>query len=465
MLDDTKLGQYSQKLLKFKVPEIKHIHYEPPPRILRVICQKPYHTGSGINLVNLVKQSKKKGLDQFIIFGQSLNNHNPFEGIIDSDYTKPVFFNDKEKTEEGREKADIPFPVAGMSDQMPYKSTKFSEFNEKMLEIYLSAFSRKINEAIDEFQPNLIHSHHLWLVTALCKVLHSDIPIIATCHNTALRQMILAPHLKRFVIKSIRLLDKIAVINKDQKERVKVIYDFNDLDELNKKFFYIGQGINTDLFYPENTLRKSLNKGISRLNKIIYVGKLSFSKGVPQLIQAFDEISRELKNFNLQLFIVGSGHGYEKDRIIEIARGKEDRIQFLGQLNQEELSTLFKECGLFVLPSFYDGFPKVLLESLASGCKAIITDLPGIKETLQKACGNNENIAFIPMPKMKTIDEPEEEALPDFIKNLRQLIKTKLLAINQKKIDIEYSNNIRKEFGWQSLFEKYLAVYNSCLNA
>ena len=64
--------------------------------------------------------------------------------------------------------------------------------------------------------------------------------------------MVLAPHLKRFVIKPIKNLEKIAVNNKDQRKKVKFIYDFNDNDEINKRFFYIGQGINTDLFYPQN---------------------------------------------------------------------------------------------------------------------------------------------------------------------------------------------------------------------
>lgn len=128
IFEEAKLGPYSLKLKKdnpkYKIKTIKSI------RILRIICQRSYFTGSGVNLINLTNQTQKERIDQFVICGQPVGNDNPFKGIIDFNKTLSVIF----KSELRQLIPDIPFPVAGMSDQMPYQSSKFSEFNELMFE-------------------------------------------------------------------------------------------------------------------------------------------------------------------------------------------------------------------------------------------------------------------------------------------------------------------------------------------
>ena len=456
----SQLGYYSKKLLeytpKFLIKSRSHLIAQP--RILRVICQRPFFTGSGINLINLIKQSKQAGLKQFIIFGQPAGVNNPLEGIIETENALIVNF----KNDECPGIEDIPFPVAGMSDQMPYNSTKFSKFNGEMLEVYLSAFASKINEAFDKFQPNIIHVHHLWIVSALCRVLYPDLPIIATCHNTALRQMVLASQLKVFLFNTIQDIDVIVVQNEDQKNKIKELYQFKDIIENEEKFITIGQGINADIFYSPSPEEKAKEELIQPIKNLIYVGKLSFSKGVPQLIEAFKQVCNEI-DIPCQLFIAGSGVGMEKASIMEMTMGLKNKIRFLGQLEQIELSDYFRKSDIFLLPSFYEGLPKVLFESLASGCKAIITDLPGIKRTIENQCGKSNNIIFIPRPKMKSIDKPDEEDLPNFIYNLKIAIKNLLYSIETTKVDYEFSEKIRSAFGWNVLFNKYLKIYKTLI--
>ena len=176
------------------------------------------------------------------------------------------------------------------------------------------------------------------------------------------------------------------------------------------------------------------------------------------MIEAFNDIIIET-SIPHKLFIVGSGDGFENKSILEMAKSQENKIHFQGQLNQEDLSKLLRESDIFVLPSFYDGFPKVLLESLACGCKAIITDLPGIKDNLVNSVGITDNIVFIPMPDMKSIDEPNKESLPYFVKNLKEAIKNQISTINKSTFNTDYSNNICKKFGLNMLFNKYLKEY------
>ena len=451
----SKLGEYSKKLLNYDPNKERKLATgkNSELRILRVLCQRPYFTGSGINLVNLTTKTSEKGLAQFVIFGHPTGVSNPLDDIIRKGNTLPVKFLGKESSDN----ADIPFPVAGMSDQMPYDSTRFSTFDENMLETYLEAFGKNINTAVKRFEPNIIHSHHLWLVTSLCRVLNPNIPLVATCHNTGLRQMELASQLSEFMVKSIRDIDSIGVIDIAQQQRVEKIYEFDQ--QRPEQFFYIGQGINTDIFCPpkDRFPREDSKKDFS----IIYVGKLSFSKGVPQLIKAFKELCRE-EDLPCELLLVGSGKGKEKERIYSMGKNT-DNIHFLGQIEQEELSRRFRESDLFVLPSFYDGFPKVLLESLSSGCRAIITGLPGIKETLEKSCGKTDIVQYIPQPEMKSIDQPKEEELPKFIKSLKTLMKNQLILCETGKKDFDYAKQVQMEFSWEGLFNKYLERYHEVL--
>ncbi|MFO8018016.1 MAG: glycosyltransferase family 4 protein [Promethearchaeia archaeon] len=447
------LGYYSKRLLNNEgVKKKRKRASDTPVRILRVLCQRPFFTGSGINLVNLTKKSAKSGFEQFIIFGHPACDPNPLEGIIETENTDFVRFLDKNCPE----KAEVPFPVAGMSDKMPYNSTKFSEFDKAMLEQYLNAFAGKIKNALETFHPTIVHSHHLWLVSALCRVLCQEIPVIGTCHNTALRQMVLAPHLKPFIANHIKDLDGIAIINEDQQKRVEKIYDFRASDlNREKLFFHIGQGINTDIFYPPSS-----EGNHKRCNKIMYVGKLNFSKGVPQLIQAFKELMRE-ENIDYHLYLAGSGIGNEKKEIVQLAEEFKDRIHFLGQISQEQLANHLRESNLFVLPSFYDGFPKVLLESLACGCSAVITELPGVRACIEDACGKSERVQFISLPEMETIEKPKEQELPGFVHNLKEAIKT--LLTKKEKQDQKYTQKIIDSFGWDALFAKYKNIYESVL--
>jgi len=457
--DEEKLGLYSKKLLSYfpkgakKVDKSKYDEL----RILRVICQRPYFTGSGINHVNLLQKGKELGIKQCSVFGNPANEPNPLKKIIDLSNTFPVIFKNRKKPEI---KSDIPFPVAGMSDEMPYDSTKFSSFNENMLELYLEKFAEKITSAVIQFHPNIIHSHHLWLVTSLCKVLFPDIPLVATCHNTALRQMELSPQLKDFVEKPIQSSDAIAIIDEDQQKRVKKIYNFEEASIKSTQFFLIGQGINTNIFSLPPAKTKEIDSK-TPIN-LIYVGKLSYSKGVPQLIKAFKEVAEEIEQ-PIHLSIVGSGQGPQKEDITSLGKEYGDIISFLGQLEQQQLAEYFRKSDLFVLPSFYDGFPKVLLEALSSGCRAIITDLPGIKQTLFKKCGANETVQFLPMPKMKSIDEPFPEEIPEFVEKLKDLIKKQISLLKVQKTDLKYARKIKGAFGWEALFQAYLTKYKELL--
>jgi len=201
-------------------------------KILHIIAQQPGKTGSGIYIQSIINEAAKKKYQQAVIMGI------PENSIIDFDQeleTFPVFF----------ETPQLPFPVVGMSDIMPYKSTKYSDLTEKMFNQWKESFSEIIKKAVETFQPDIIISHHLWILTSFVKKLFPKIKIISIAHGTGIRQMNLAPQYSDFVINHLKEIDLVLALNDYQKHLICNTYE---LDE--KKIVVTGVAYNDSYFPP-----------------------------------------------------------------------------------------------------------------------------------------------------------------------------------------------------------------------
>jgi glycosyltransferase involved in cell wall biosynthesis len=100
-------------------------------------------------------------------------------------------------------------------------------------------------------------------------------------------------------------------------------------------------------------------KGFSKNKQIVSVGRLSKEKGHLILLRAFSKIKH--KDWSLHLV----GDGPERALLEEKANslGVSDRVVFHGHL--KDFSQILGESEIFVLPSFYEGFPNALLESMS----------------------------------------------------------------------------------------------------
>ncbi|MDW7670043.1 MAG: glycosyltransferase family 4 protein, partial [Bacillota bacterium] len=304
-------------------------------KVLQIIAQKPGNTGSGIFLQSLVKEMYKKGYNQAVVAGISKNDK--IKLIKDKKISfYPVYF----------ETDELPSKVVGMSDVMPYESTKYTDMNEQMLIQWEKAFKKVIKVAVEKFKPDIILSHHLWMLTALVKKWYPNIPMIGICHGTDLRQLEKSKEYSAEVIKECRNIETVFALNNFQKEKIHKKYGIEK-----NKIFTMGSAYNSDVFYS------NIEKKENKLINLVYAGKLSYSKGVMHLVNAYDEIISINKNLNL--IIVGSGKGEESDNIKKtgenINKNINKNIEFTGMVSQYELGDIFRKSDIFVLPSFYEG--------------------------------------------------------------------------------------------------------------
>jgi glycosyltransferase involved in cell wall biosynthesis len=240
-----------------------------PGKILHVLSQQPGKTGSGVYLQALVEHAGKAHFSQRVIVGM------PWDSPLPS--IPPLHPADIISVRFGG--PGLPYPIPGMSDVMPYESTRFSDFTPDMLDNYLKAFSDVLRETVMSFEPDIIHTHHLWLVTALTRILFPDLPLVTTCHGTDLRQHDLAPALSPFVIPGCAAVDRVMALHESHRDRMAHIYGIDK-----QRIRLIGAGFRDDLFCsPGPSACKPVEK---HTLTIVYAGKISKAKGVHCLIDA-----------------------------------------------------------------------------------------------------------------------------------------------------------------------------------
>ena len=375
-------------------------------RVLSITAQKPTATGSGVYLSEVVKCLSVLGHDQAIVYGRSPEDSTPeIQDLANSAY--PITF----------EEGDLNFPIAGMSDNMPYISTRYCDFTPEMTRKFVTTYAKTIMAAITEFAPDLILCHHLYLATAIAQHVNSTLlklaKVVAICHGTDLRQMHKHELAKEYIKCGISELDQAYALHSDQIDDIVKTYGIDPA-----KVDIIGTGYNADVF-------NSNMASSSRIpNSIVYAGKICFQKGVSELIYAADALAKEVSDITLML---AGGHSNkdEYEEIVSIANSVDVDVRFAGKLTQTELAKLYAESQVFCLPSFFEGLPLVSLEALACGCTCVMTDLPGIREWYSKNAENSP-IVFVKPPKMSNVDIPVLSDLPNFREDLKEALKQAL---------------------------------------
>ena len=399
-------------------------------RILSITAQKPNSTGSGVYLTELVKEYALLGHEQAVVAGVYRED----EGELpDGGDFYPVYF-----CEEG-----LPYPIVGMSDEMPYISTKYCEMSPEMVEQFRSSFMSVIERAVEELQPDLILCHHLYLLTALVREHFPGRKVYGFCHNTDLRQMQKTDLEREFIRREIGKLDHIFVPQRAQEEGVLTLYPVDK-----EKITRVGMGYNNQIFHlAEESCDK---EGVTSL---VFAGKIAEKKGVKSLLRAMALLGdeKELDMNRVQLLLAGSTGNEEEYQMIEGLAGRcPCKVKFLGRLSQSELARVYQQSDIFVLPSFFEGIPLTVIEALACGDRVVMTDLPGIKEWIASV-SSDADVRYVTLPRMRNADEPLEEDLPEFERMLADALKASVLQKETHLADVS-------QISWEAIAKEVLRL-------
>lgn len=222
-------------------------------------------------------------------------------------------------------------------------------------------FSRltKVNKSIKAFSPDVVISYLDIpnIIACVLKLLHPQWKLIVSERNTT-QTLRIRDRLKFFLYKC---ADCIVSNSYSQDEYISVNFPC-----LKEKCTVITNFVDTKTFCP---VEKKEDRDVIR---IIGVGRVIHQKNIPILIEAL-KIVRE-KGYNVRVDWYGNQFDSYDECIKLITQyGLGHCFEFHEPINP--IVNKYRESDIFVLPSFYEGFPNVLCEAMSCGLISIASDV------------------------------------------------------------------------------------------
>lgn len=126
------------------------------------------------------------------------------------------------------------------------------------------------------------------------------------------------------------------------------------------------------------------NLPIDRPIRFLFVGRPSREKGIFELLQSCIKLKESGLEFELN--IIGDNGKESKLELLRFIKVNNliNHVNLQGSVNQpERLKSMFMYSDVFVLPSYHEGFPRVVYEAMTFGLPMILTDIQSYKFTFE----------------------------------------------------------------------------------
>jgi glycosyltransferase involved in cell wall biosynthesis len=137
-------------------------------------------------------------------------------------------------------------------------------------------------------------------------------------------------------------------------------------------------GVDVEAFRPRRALERDLNGAF----RLLTVGRLSAPKGYPIVIEAV--VLLRGRGRNVRLTLVGDGPERATLEKLIALRELGDCVRLAGACNHDRLAGYYESSDAFVLSSFLEGVPVVLMEAMAMELPCVATWITGIPEIIEK---------------------------------------------------------------------------------
>jgi len=309
--------------------------------------------------------------------------------------------------------------------------------------IYMHIHGIFVNNAIKSLESkiDIVHIH-----TPLSPLIYTSHPILTTIHTPMLTDSyyrranslhsVFSKISQRFVsypleIKLIKASDMVTTLTKSISKELVREYGLNP-----KKITIIGNGVDEKFFYPQQK-QSGINNGKKRY--ILFVGRIDREKGLFDLVECGKYICNERSD--IFFIIVGGGRDLHTLKEKTKKLGLQNKFIFLGQINKDRLVKLYQNATLFVLPSYHEGLPTVLLEAMACGLPSVVTDIRGNRDILS----HGKNGIMVPPRDSKKMAEA-------ILTLLQDEILMKMLSKNARK-------TIEENYTWDLVSNEILKCY------
>ncbi|MCF8078972.1 MAG: glycosyltransferase [Desulfobacterales bacterium] len=241
-----------------------------------------------------------------------------------------------------------------------------------------------VSEKVDAFAPDLIHSHHPYLLgdTALRTAQRIGLPVVFT-HHTRYEQYV------HHVTEDLETLRKFAQNLATEYANLCscVIAPSRSIAELirsrgvDRPIHVIPTGVDLDFFSAGRGKQFRRRKDIPADAPVVgHVGRLAPEKNLSYLAEAAARFLE--KNADSRFLVVGEGPS-EKNIRDAFEDGLEDRLVMAGRLSGQELSDAYAAMDLFAFSSQSETQGMVVAEAMAAAKPVVALDAPGVREMIE----------------------------------------------------------------------------------
>ncbi len=174
--------------------------------------------------------------------------------------------------------------------------------------------------------------------------------------------------------KVIRAADSIVAFSRHERDAMERFYGASPA-----KVTVIPCGVDVDLFRPVNRNEARRRLGLGEESVVLFVGRLEPLKGLDIMLRAVAQLER--REATRTLIVGGDPEGdAEMARLRALCQelGIAERVSFMGRMEQQDLPLYYSAADVSVLPSYYESFGLVALESMACGTPVIASRVGGL---------------------------------------------------------------------------------------
>jgi len=118
--------------------------------------------------------------------------------------------------------------------------------------------------------------------------------------------------------------------------------------------------------------------------QLLHIGALTPSKGARDLVEALSII--RMQEIDAKCTLIGGGEPAYIDDLLKFAKelGVDEHVHFSGYITEyDDILRAYREADIFVLPTYSEGFPRVIYEAMSQSLPVVTTDIPSISAVLE----------------------------------------------------------------------------------
>jgi glycosyltransferase involved in cell wall biosynthesis len=211
-------------------------------------------------------------------------------------------------------------------------------------------------------------------------------------------------------------------------------------------------GVDVSLFRPVPGAELPNMPELRGKKVVLYVGHFGLRKGLINLIRAMGLVSKEVPDS--ALVCVGGvpewlrkGQYWKYLRQLIATNELEEKVFLVDKVSNKTLPVFYSACSVFVLPSYYEAFAKVVLEAMACGKPVVVTRDGGPSEAIQDGSS----------PAGLLVDFGSE----------RQLAEALITILQDERMGREMGNNgmrrVNADFTWEKVASRIDSMYQEVL--